>query len=122
MLVACELTSQPKSRYRHLIVLLYPKRLQKRLTHLMVGLVMVLFRSPRHDLDPLDLEILERAFDATWAAFKEHATPHDFDDDEHLEAALRQELIEIACFNGISDPETLRDILLANLLPINPAP
>jgi hypothetical protein len=88
----------------------------------MVGLVMVLFRPPRHDLDPLDLEILERAFDATWAAFKEHATPHDFDDDEHLEAALRQELIEIACFNGISDPETLRDILLANLLPINPAP
>ena len=30
--------------------------------------MMVLFRPPRHELDPLDLEILERAFDATWAA------------------------------------------------------
>jgi hypothetical protein len=30
--------------------------------------------------------------------------------DEELEAALRRELIEIARFNGVSDPETLRDI------------
>jgi len=37
------------------------------------------------------------------------------DSDEELEAALRRELIEIARFNGVSDPETLRDILLASL-------
>ena len=28
----------------------------------------------------------------------------DFDSDEALEAILRRELIEIACFNGVSDP------------------
>lgn len=84
---------------------------------------MVLFRSFRHELDPLDLEILERAFDATCAAFKENTPPHDFDSDEDLEAALRRELIEIAHFNGVSDPEeTLRDILLGRLRPVRPAP
>ena len=30
-----------------------------------------MFRSLRHELDPLDLEMLERAFDATCAAVKE---------------------------------------------------
>ena len=65
---------------------------------------MVLFRSFRHELDPLDLEILERAFDATWAAFKENTPPHDFDSDEDLEAALRRELIEIAHFNWRERP------------------
>ena len=64
-------------------------------------------------MDPLDLEILERAVDATWVAVK----GHDSDSDESLEALLRRELIEIACFKGVSDPETLRDILLANLPP-----
>ena len=30
-------------------------------------------------------------------------------------------LIEIACCNGVSDPETLRDMLLSNLLPAKQA-
>jgi len=46
-------------------------------------------------LDPLDLEILHRAFDATQAVAS----------DEGLEAILRRELVEIACFNGVSDLE-----------------
>ena len=71
----------------------------------------VLFRSLRHKLDPLDREILEKAFDATWDAVRGNDLPVDFDSDEGLEAILRRELIEIACFNGVSDPETLRDIL-----------
>ena len=33
---------------------------------------------------------------------------------------LRRELIEIARFNGVSDPETLRDILLARLPQVTP--
>jgi hypothetical protein len=74
----------------------------------------------RHKLDPLDLEILERAFDATWAAVKGNDLPVDFDSDEGLEAILRRELIEIAYFNGVSDPESLRDILLARLPPVRP--
>jgi hypothetical protein len=40
-------------------------------------------------LDPLDLEILERAFDAAWAALKENVRPDDLDSDEGLEAVLR---------------------------------
>ncbi len=78
---------------------------------------MVLFRPPRHELDPLDLEILERAFDATWAAVKRADRPVEFDSDEALEAILRRELIEIAHFNGVSDPETLRDMVLSRLPP-----
>ena len=77
----------------------------------------VLFRPPRHELDPLDLEILERAFDATWAAVKGTDRPVEFDSDEGLEAILRRELIEIAYCNGASDPETLRDMVLSRLSP-----
>ena len=71
-----------------------------------------LFRSLRDQFDPLDREILERAFDATWSA---QVPPVDIDSDEGLEAILRRELIEIARLNGVSDLETLRDILLARL-------
>ena len=38
----------------------------------------------------------------------------EFDSDEGLEAILRRELIEIA--NGLSDPKTLRSVLI-NLSP-----
>lgn len=74
-----------------------------------------MFRSRRKQFDPLDREILERAFDATWAVVKENDLPINFDSHEGLEAIIRRELIEIARFNGVSDSETLRDILLARL-------
>lgn len=70
---------------------------------------------PSNELDPLDNEMLERAFDANWEAIKGSHQRFDADSDEELEAALRRELIEIARFNEVSDPETLRDILLASL-------
>jgi hypothetical protein len=78
---------------------------------------MSFYKSPSNELDPLDNEILERAFDATWDAIK--GTGHHFDaeSDEELEAALRRELIEIARLNGMNDPETLKDILLASMPP-----
>jgi hypothetical protein len=79
--------------------------------------MMVLFKPPRHELDPLDLEILERAFDVAWAAVRGTDRPVEFDSDEGLEAVLRRELIEIAYFNGVSDPETLRNIVLSRLPP-----
>jgi hypothetical protein len=80
-----------------------------------------LFRSLRHGLDPLDLEILERAFESTWSAVKDSDSSLDFDSDEGLELILRRELIEIACFNGLTDPESLRDILLSRLPRSEPA-
>ena len=69
----------------------------------------------RDALDPLDLEILERALDGALATLKEGEARADLDSDDVLEANLRRELIEIARFNGVNDPETLRDILLAAL-------
>jgi hypothetical protein len=66
------------------------------------------------ELDPLDLEMVEKAFERTWDAIKDahHAR---LDSDEELESALRRELIELARFNGVSDPEALSDILLTDL-------
>ena len=65
----------------------------------------------RRDLDPLDLELLERALEGTLVAVKESDGLVDLDSDEALEATLRRELIEIAHCNGVTDPDTLRDIL-----------
>jgi hypothetical protein len=63
------------------------------------------------ELDPLDRELVERALESAWAAFKGHASS-EFDSYETLEANLRRELIEIALTNGANDAETLRDILV----------
>jgi hypothetical protein len=65
-------------------------------------------------LDPLDREILERAFDAV-SAVKDNDLSAELDSDERLEAALRRELVEIASLNGMSDPEILRDFVLLSL-------
>ena len=75
------------------------------------------YKSPHNELDPLDNEILTRAFDATWDSIKSSGQHFDTESDEELEAALRRELIEIAHLNGASDPETLKDILLASMPP-----
>jgi len=65
-------------------------------------------------LDPLDLELVERALERTRAGVRgNHVVSSKLDTDEELEAGLRQELIEIALVNGVRDAETLRDILLA---------
>jgi hypothetical protein len=74
------------------------------------------YKSPRNELDPLDHKILERAFDSTLEAIKQSSQLFDTETDEELEAALRRELIEIARVNGVSDPETLKDILLTSVL------
>ena len=58
----------------------------------------VAFCSDRFDTNWIHwtVEILERAFDATWSAVKDNDSPVDFDSDENLETILRRELIEIA--------------------------
>lgn len=72
---------------------------------------MSFYKSTKKELDPLDREILERAFDVTWESIKQSHLHFDADSDE--EAEVRRELVEIARVNGVSDPETLKDILLA---------
>jgi hypothetical protein len=70
------------------------------------------FRARLNGLDPLDMEVLERVLDATFATM--HPGGH-LDSDEELEAALRLELIDIARASGISDAVALKDILLATM-------
>jgi hypothetical protein len=67
----------------------------------------------RRDLDPLDIEVVERAFEVASDAIKTKAT-FDPDSDEALEAAMRRELVEMICSTGVSDPEALLDIVLAD--------
>lgn len=65
------------------------------------------------DLDPLDLEVVERAFEAASDAINNKAFL-DPDSDEALEAAMRRELLEMIGSTGVSDAEALLDILLAD--------
>ena len=77
----------------------------------------------KRDLDPLDRELLERALEGAWVVVKENEALGDLGDlesDEALEATLRRELIEVACSQGASDPETLRHLILGVLLDKRP--
>ena len=65
------------------------------------------------DLDPLDLEILERALEGALTTMKEKGVLDDLESDADLEAALCGELIEIARSSGLTDAEALRDAALA---------
>jgi len=67
----------------------------------------------KRDLDPLDLEVVERAFEVASDAIRTEG-PFDPDSDEGLEAAMRRELVEMISSTGVSDPEALLDILLAD--------
>jgi hypothetical protein len=75
-----------------------------------------MFKSLRHQFDPLDREILERAFCAAWTAIQEiEPSVGDVESNESLAAILHRKLIEIAQTKNLSDEETLRDALLASL-------
>jgi hypothetical protein len=67
----------------------------------------------RRQLDRLDRELVERALEGAWRALKGNLQSGELESDEELEAHLCRELIEIALVNGATDPETLRDILVA---------
>ena len=65
----------------------------------------------KYKLDPLDREVLDRAFDEAWAAVHAKANALiESGSDEELEALLRRELMEIASFNGL-DEQIVRKIL-----------
>lgn len=70
----------------------------------------MVFTLPR-ELDPLDREIVEKALQA-WFATRDGGSFGDLDSDEALEAELRYELIGIARSIGVSEAETLLDVLL----------
>ena len=65
----------------------------------------------KYILDPLDREVLDRAFDEALAAVHTKAnTLIESGSDEELEALLRRELMEIASFNGL-DEQSVQKIL-----------
>ena len=77
-----------------------------------------MFNSLGQEFDPLDREILERAFDVAWATVKERERlENGLDDDDKLTAMLRSNLIEIAQTKRFSDAEALLDVLLDRLTP-----
>ena len=61
------------------------------------------------DLDPLDLEVVERALEGVLTAIKKNGVFDELESDRDLEAALREELIEIVRSSGLTDAEALRD-------------
>jgi hypothetical protein len=67
----------------------------------------------RRGLDPLDLEIVERAFHCALDTIRSDPTL-DLESDEELESALRRELEEMVRSSGISDPEGVLDVLVAD--------
>ena len=64
------------------------------------------------DLDPLDLEVLERALVITPALIKSNSDVAELESDEERELALRRELAEMIRANGLSDPDALLDMLM----------
>ena len=72
-----------------------------------------MFSKWRVDLDPLDLEILERALEGALTTMKEKDVLNDLDSDADLEAALCGELVEIVLSSGLTEAEALRDAALA---------
>ena len=64
-------------------------------------------------LDPLDRELFQRAIDAACSGVK----TDELDSDEKLEAALRRELLSLACLNGVSDLEHLLELVFAHVQP-----
>ena len=80
-----------------------------------------MFSSFRQEFDPLDREILERAFDIAWITVKEtKQLDTGFDSTDKLTAVLRSNLIEIAQTKRFSDAESLLDFLLDRLRPTKP--
>jgi len=66
----------------------------------------------QRELDPLDLEIVERAVQGCWDAIEAGFGSVELESDEELEIALRRELAEMVRISGVSDADVLLDILI----------
>jgi hypothetical protein len=65
----------------------------------------------QRDLDPLDLEIVERTVQVAWDAIKASCAPVELGSDEELEIVLRREIAEMIRASGVSDADVLLDML-----------
>lgn len=64
------------------------------------------------DLDPLDLEVVERAIQGLSDTIEADRSSVELDSDEGLEIALRRELAEMIRAHGVSDPDVLLDMVI----------
>jgi hypothetical protein len=79
-----------------------------------------MFSSLRHEFDPLDRELLDRAFHAALAETQSKRFLPQIDAVESLETVLRAKLIEIIRTNDFTDAEALRDGVLERLPAVMP--
>jgi len=71
------------------------------------------FKTPRA-FDSLDLEILERAYEAVWAEIVTRNPDRDVRNDEERRQALRKRIFATV-FSGVTDAETIRDKVLVSM-------
>ena len=71
------------------------------------------FKRP-HAFDPLDLEIIEHAYEAAWAEIASRDPLRDTAQDNDRKMFLRKRMFAIVC-KGVTDPATLADKLLASM-------
>jgi hypothetical protein len=69
----------------------------------------------QRDLDPLDLEVVERAVQSAFDTIKVGSGPVELESDEELELALRRELAEMVRASGVSDADVLLDLLMEGM-------
>jgi hypothetical protein len=69
---------------------------------------------------PEELERLQIAFDATWAALKAQRAFSGYTSDDDLRRVLSEKLCSFAA-SGIKDAEQLRSIMLVSLQPRHPS-
>jgi hypothetical protein len=69
----------------------------------------------RRDLDPLDLEIVERAVQGVSDAIRTCTAPVGLESDKELELALRLDLAEMVCASGVGDVDALLEILIERM-------
>jgi hypothetical protein len=66
----------------------------------------------RRELDPLDLEMIERAVEGISEVVETCRAQVDLESDKGLEVALRRELAEMVRASGVGDVEVLLDLLI----------
>jgi hypothetical protein len=64
------------------------------------------------NLDPLDLEVVERAVQGLSETIEGDCSSAELDSDEGLEIALRRELAEMIRAHGVSDVDVLLDMVI----------
>lgn len=74
----------------------------------------MVYALPR-ELDPLDLEIVERAVQGVIDVIQINSRLVDLHTDAGLELALRRELAEMLVASGVNDADALLDILIEGM-------